>query len=483
MSPSLATLIYACGIAGLFYLDRDKSVRTSKALWLPVIYLWIIGSRPVSDWLGMSPPAEADVQLDGSPIDRTFFLVLLIAALCVLVHRGQRTLKVLNANWPILAFYLFCLVSVIWSDFAAVSFKRWTKAIVDVAMVVIIVTDGQPVAALRRLFARVGFLLIPLSLLYIKYYPALGQQYDPWTGAQFNTGVTLNKNMLGSITYLLLLGASWRLIALLQSSKSTADRRRHLLAQGSLLAMGIYLLSMAHSSTSSLCFAIGFGLLLVTSLRFVRRHAGSVHVIVLILLVIAGMAALLAGTGGVANALGRDSTFSGRTDIWAGVIPLAPNWLVGAGFESFWLSPYVHQRLAVLMPGLPLNEAHNGYIEIYLELGVVGLALLVFVLFDGYRRSVSAFRREPALASLFIAYILTATIYCLTEAGFRMVGAIWIFLLLSVVGASVIASGVPLKAARPVDAPIGGSNKTRARIPLAVASHRTDLSPKFQRGR
>ncbi len=94
------------------------------------------------------------------------------------------------------------------------------------------------------------------------------------------------------------------------------------------------------------------------------------------------------------------------------------------------------------MPGLPLNEAHNGYIEIYLELGFVGLALLLFVLFDGYRRSVSAFRREPALASLFIAYILTAMIYCLTEAGFRMVGAIWIFLLLSVIGASVIASGV-----------------------------------------
>ncbi len=231
MSPSLATLIYACGIAGLFYLDRDKSARTSKALWLPVIYLWIIGSRPVSDWLGMSPPAEADVQLDGSPIDRTFFLVLLIAAICVLVHRGQRTLKVLNANWPILAFYLFCLVSVIWSDFAAVSFKRWTKAIVDVAMVVIIVTDGQPVVALRRLFARVGFLLIPLSLLYIKYYPALGRQYDPWTGSQFNTGVTLNKNMLGSITYLLLLGASWRLIALLQTDKSAPDRKRHLLAQ------------------------------------------------------------------------------------------------------------------------------------------------------------------------------------------------------------------------------------------------------------
>jgi exopolysaccharide production protein ExoQ len=473
MSPSLATLAYICGIAGLFYLDRDKSVRTSKALWLPVIYLWIIGSRPVSDWLGMSPPADADVQMDGSPIDRTFFLVLLIAALCVLFHRGQRTVKVLNANWPILAFYLFCLVSVIWSDFAAVSFKRWTKAIVDVAMVVIIVTDGQPIVALRRLFARVGFLLIPLSLLYIKYYPALGRQYDPWTGSQFNTGVTLNKNMLGSITYLLSLGASWRLLALLQTDKSAPDRRRHLLAQAVLLVMGIYLLSITNSSTSSMCFGIGVTLLLFTSLGYVKRHPAAVHAFVSTLLLGFIGAIALSGSGGVAHALGRDSTFSGRTDIWADVIPLAKNPLVGAGFESFWLSPYVHQRLAILMPGLPLNEAHNGYIEIYLELGFVGLALLLVVLFDGYRRSVRAFRREPALASLFIAYIMTIMIYCLTEAGFRMVGAIWMFLLLSVLGASVIASEVSLRDTQPINVLPDGALKPRPKTPLDLAPNRT----------
>ena len=48
MNPTLALLICACGIAGLFYLDRDKTIRTSKALWLPVVYLWILGG-------GLSP--------------------------------------------------------------------------------------------------------------------------------------------------------------------------------------------------------------------------------------------------------------------------------------------------------------------------------------------------------------------------------------------------------------------------------------------
>ena len=102
----------------------------------------------------------------------------------------------LNANGPILIYFLFCLMSIVWSDFPGVAFKRWTKAIGDVLMILIVVTDEQPVAALRRLFSRTGFLLIPLSLLLIKYYPSLGRGYDSWSGEQLFTGVTTNKNSL-----------------------------------------------------------------------------------------------------------------------------------------------------------------------------------------------------------------------------------------------------------------------------------------------
>ena len=78
--------------------------------------------------------------------------------------------------------------------------------------------------------------------------------------------------------------------------------------------------------------------------------------------------------------MGRNSTLTGRTDIWAAVIPMAPNPLVGAGFESFWLSPRVAARLWELFPNLPLNEAHDGYIEVYLELGWVGVGLIGLIL-------------------------------------------------------------------------------------------------------
>lgn len=444
MNPSIATLVYACGIAGLFYLDRDNSVRTSKALWLPVIYIWAVGSRPVSDWLSMGPTAGTNVQLEGSPVDRAFFAILLLAAVCVLVYRGRKVFKCLSANWPIVIYFVFCLLSVLWSDFPGVAFKRWTKAVEDLLMILIVLTDGQPIAALRRLFSRTGFVLIPVSLLLIKYYPNLGRGYDEWTGEQLLTGVTTNKNMLGVITLVLLLGVVWRLLGLLQSEETPPHRRRHLLAQGAMFALGVYLLIITHSATSTLCFVLGAFVMLATSLRFVKRHAAAVHALVLSIVIVSGSLVLFGGEASAAHALGRNATLTGRTDIWAAVIPLAPNPVVGAGFESFWLSPHVHERLAEIFPGLPLNEAHDGYIEVYLELGWVGVSLIALILLDGYRRSVSAFRREPAVGRLLIAYVLCAMLYSVAEAGFRMMDPIWIFFLLAVIEASRIAAGVTM---------------------------------------
>jgi exopolysaccharide production protein ExoQ len=478
MNPSLASLVYACGIAGLFFLNRDCSVRTSKALWLPVMYIWVIGSRPVSVWLGLgSATGTGDVQLDGSPVDAAFYGVLLIVAICVLARRGRRILAFLTANWPILIYFFFCLVSICWSDYPGVALKRWIKAIGDVVMILVVVTDDQPVAALSRLFSRTSFILIPLSLLFIKYYPNLGRGYDVWTGGQWALGVTLNKNILGVITFVLLLGSVWRVLALLRLDETPPRRGRILLAQGTLLALGISLLITTNSATSNVCFIIGAGMILATSLRFMRQHASAVHVLVVFLLVTATLVMLFGGAS-AAHALGRNSNLTGRTDIWAAVIPLAPNPVVGAGFESFWLSPLVHQKLWAAIPGLPLNEAHDGYIEVYLELGWVGLCLIGLIFVSGYRRSVMAFRRAPALGGLMIAYILAAMVYSITEAGFRMLHPMWIFFLLGVIEAGGICAGIAVRVSQPFDRSADQLPQLPARNALAMTPTRGAVARK-----
>jgi exopolysaccharide production protein ExoQ len=442
MNPSVASLICACGIVGLFYLGRDRSVRTSKALWLPVVYLWIVGSRGVSAWLGVTP-SGGNVQLDGSPVDAAFFAILLAAGVGVLIRRSSRTRTLLIANWPILIYFFYCLISVAWSYYPDISFKRWIKASDDVAMVLVILTDGQPVAAFRRLISRVGFLLFPASVLLIKYYDNLGRAYDP-SGGMSNTGVTTNKNALGLIVLVISLGALWNMRALLMH-KDESGRGRRLVAQCILLAFGLALLAMADSATSIACFFLGGGLMLATGFRAIRTRPARVHAVCLAIILAGGVALLFGGEGDVAGALGRKSNLSGRTEIWAAVIPAVSNPVVGDGYESFWIGPDV-QKVWRSLSGWwhpeALNEAHNGYIEVYLNLGWIGVCLIALILISGYRRAVAAFRLNPPIGGLMLAYIIVSAVYSITEAGFRSPDPMWIFLLLAIFGASGVVAGL-----------------------------------------
>ena len=89
-------------------------------------------------------------------------------------------------------------------------------------MVLVIVTDGELVAALKRLLSRVGFLLLPTSVLLIKYYGYLGRGYTP-DGDPMNTGVTTNKNTLGVVLLIVSLGTLWRvLVSYAQRVRPTA---------------------------------------------------------------------------------------------------------------------------------------------------------------------------------------------------------------------------------------------------------------------
>jgi O-antigen ligase len=74
-----------------------------------------------------------------------------------------------------------------------------------------------------------------------------------------------------------------------------------------------------------------------------------------------------------------------------------------------------------------------------LNLGWIGVCLIAFILVTGYARAFAAFRRNPHIGGLMLAYVIASAIYSITEAGFRMMDPIWIFLLLAVVGASGVA--------------------------------------------
>lgn len=434
MSPHIATFVCFLGILGLSVLDRDKGGRTSRVLWLPAVWwLLIAGSRDASEWLrilglgnfgaSMDSPEK---YLEGSPFDRNVLLALTAVGVYVLVQRQRKVGMLLRANGPVLLFFFYCAVSTLWSDYTDVAFKRWIKAVGDLVMVLIVLTDPYPLAAIKRLLSRVGFLLIPLSILFIKYYPDLGREYSHFDGRVTYTGVATTKNLLGMNCLIFGLGALWRLCRALSGSKRTR-RTGGLIAQGALLAMVIWLFSMADSATALSCFLMAGSLIAVTSLGRLGRKPAVVHLLVLAVVCVS-LSAVFGGT--LLGTVGRDSTLTGRTDIWNLVLGMKGNSLVGTGFESFWIG--WRREILWNVYRFHLNEAHNGYIEVYLNLGWIGVALLALLVVTGYRNVMAAFRREPDAGSLRLAYFVTALVYNLSEAGFRMLDPVWLFFLLAI---------------------------------------------------
>lgn len=436
MPSSLATVIFAIGIVGLFVLGRDRSSRPSKALWVPVIAFLIAGSRPLSQWLdalaGHTKAAVAATPgefVDASPVDAALSVSLIVLSLIVLSRRRRHIWNLLRQNAPILIFFSYCAISVLWSDYTFVAFKRWVKGVGDLLLVFVILSEASPEAALKRLFSRVAFVLIPLSVLLIKYYPDLGRTYNYWTFQPLLVGVCDNKNTLGMLCMICGLGALWQFLAVYRNHKAV-NRTGQLLAQGALIAMIIWLLSVADSVTALCCFIIAGGLMLVTSATRIMRRPLALQILIISIVSFSLLFLFADSAGWLVSALGRDSTLTGRTNIWRVVLGVSGNSWFGAGFESFWTGERLRTIWANTMNGL--NEGHNGYIEVYLNLGWVGVMLLAGLIVTGYRNVIGVCRRGEATALIKLALFVAALLYNFCEAGFREINLVWVSFLIAI---------------------------------------------------
>src|SRR5436190_11655874 len=155
MTRQLALLICVSFIAWLFARDRRLRPMTSGALWIPLVWILIIASRPVSFWIGGGILIDKpDDYVDGSPVDRNVFFLLIATGLVVLFRRGVNWSDLIGNNRCLFAFFFFCGISAIWSDYPFVSFKRWIKDLGNVVMILVILTEKDPVQAFRAVFAR-----------------------------------------------------------------------------------------------------------------------------------------------------------------------------------------------------------------------------------------------------------------------------------------------------------------------------------------
>lgn len=430
MPPFLALFIWFILLAGLLCFDPARSSKTSAALWVPVIWLFIVGSRLPSQWLGGQVTTTGAAFEEGNPLDRTIYLVLILLTLGILASRSFKWGDFFARNRALTALLLFGLTSVLWSDFPFVAFKRWFRDLGTYLVILVALSDTRPLEAVHTVLRRVCYLLIPLSIVIDKYYPEIGKQYDSWTGVAYYAGAATSKNMLGVMCLISGLFFFWDTITRWSDRKEWRTKRI-ILVNVAFMAMALFLLTDADSATSRVCLVLGCLVIVAAQSKTFQRHPaflkGLIPTCISVCVIVAFSFNINAE---LAEAVGRDSTFTGRTVIWSAVLSMHTNPLVGCGYESFWLGPRLNQVWAQTGPGI--NEAHNGYIEVYLTLGLLGLVVLGVFLVVSYRTICMSLRSTSSFGSLALALWTMLLFYNVTESAFRG-QLVWaIFLLASI---------------------------------------------------
>ncbi|MGO8817317.1 MAG: O-antigen ligase family protein [Terriglobia bacterium] len=444
MPASLALGIWLILLLALLRFDPAREPKTSWAVWVPVIWIFIVGSRLPSQWLGEEVHFEAQAFVEGNPLDRTVFTVLILLAIAILVSRSFKWGDFVARNLALMALLLFALASVLWSDYTFVAFKRWFRDLGNYVVILVALSDPRPLEAIRAVFRRLAYLLIPLSILLVKYYPEIGRQYASWTGAASNVGAATSKNMLGAACLVSGVFFFWDTVSR-WSERKESRTRRIILVNFAFMAMTLWLLYIAESATSTVCLALGCLVVAAAHTRTFQRSPRFLMAMVPTSFVLYLILAFGLGLNGVfAGAVGRNPTLTDRTQIWAILLSIHTNPVLGTGYESFWLG----SRLAEVWRTFRINEAHNGYLQVYLNLGLIGLCLLLAFLMASYRNVGRRLRPFTSLGSFSLAFWTILLFYNMTEAAFPG-GLLWLAFLPGAIALAPRAEDRPPSASVP----------------------------------
>lgn len=430
MPPPLALGLCLIFIVVLYAIDIKQRSDVSQALWIPLIWLLIVGSKPVALWLnpGAASVTEADY-MSGNPFDRIILILLIVAGAVVLFRRNIDWSQIFKHNLVIILFIWYCIVSIMWSEFPGVAMKRWIKEIGAFVMILVVLTDSNQIQAVKAVIRRCAYILIPLSIVYIKYYDNIGRIFSPWGGAGEYVGVTTSKNMLGNLCLVCGLYFFWNFAATWKKRNMITYKIENY-TDLLFLIMIFWLLFTADSLTSTICLISG--ILVFMGLSIIRKDTRYMGIFLFhIVIIVATLYISLAVMETLISITSRNMTFTDRTILWEDVLAVGTNPLIGTGYESFWLG----ERLSDLWAKhwWQPNQAHNGYLEIYLNLGLLGLFFLGGIIVFAYRKVRKTLMYDFDFGRFGFAVLVILLAYNVTEAAFKVVSIIWLIFLLAVI--------------------------------------------------
>jgi exopolysaccharide production protein ExoQ len=344
-------------------------------------------------------------------------LLIQLVAIVLLAMPGRQRLAVdlLRHNpWMLLAI-VFIVVSALWSIDPNLTIRR-SIALVGTTAVGLLVYIEVGRERLLRFFAINLAIFTVLSVLLALAVPSLGTHVHDKFAGQWR-GLLGFKNQAAW-------SASLFIIIWLGTRKTPWMKK----LSWPLLAIGVLMLLQTKSATG--LAATTFGIATFVSLYLFRRYAIfrpiALTLGAILLLLIFTDAGSLFST--VLELLGRDASLTGRTSIWSALWPLLKeNLLLGVGYQAFWDHAADYFGNSSWMVGI--GHAHNAYIEIMIDVGLIGLLLqLAFLLHAHVKLFISAMKGNPDSATMMVVFLTFTVIGFAGSLFFRPNTGIWVMI-------------------------------------------------------
>jgi exopolysaccharide production protein ExoQ len=309
---------------------------------------------------------------DSNPVRLGFATLLyLIAGLLALKSVGQ-TLGLLLKNPLAVALLLLPLVSIIWSVEPELTFRRAVACALTTVFCIYLAARLSPEQLLKRLM----FVLLlggVASIFYSILLPQYGMHLDAGNYGAFR-GVYGHKNDLGRVS----------VIALIVSYFVLPSNQTERLYRFLTLTIFLFLLAVSQSVTNWLIMMALAGFVPMLGLLRSERLSLFLRLLLVLSFGIAAIFLVASNAEALLAAVGRDDTFTGRDTLWRGVITVVSEQypILGAGYGAFFSNRGGVRELLFLVAswGSIPEHAHNAFLNVWADLGAVGLLILVLFL-------------------------------------------------------------------------------------------------------
>jgi exopolysaccharide production protein ExoQ len=358
------------------------------------------------------------------PVSQAIFLLMYAITACFVVVRRKRFIQVVTRDGLLWLLVGIALLSVLWSVAPDVTLRRGIALMGTTLLGVYVAMRFDLREQLHLLAWALGIAALA-SVIFALALPSFGVMSAPPTqglGGGGNTSLLLPlvdkaEGWRGIYTHKNAFGRTMALSAFVFFLLALRERRYRWVAWTG-FGFSVVLLLLSNSVTGLVIFLT---ILLIVPLYRVTRwpHTVAVPFIVVAALLLGGAALWgVAHEGTVLGLLNRDVTLTGRSDLWPAVIDMIEKrpWL-GYGYNAFWQGWEGPSAYILLVAQFDPGSAHSGYLELCLNLGLLGVVVFALGFVRAVVRAVNRARLTKASEGLWPAgYLTYMLLYNLTES-------------------------------------------------------------------